>query len=197
VSTPYEARGRAGQKGRTRSALISSTRALIAQGVTPSVEAAAAAAFISRTTAYRYFSTQRALLIAAHPEMDTTSMLPPNPPQDPESRLDAVLKEFHRMILETEPQQRTALRLSLEPGSQPGEHPLRQGRAVGWIAEALSPLQTLLPEGDFMRLVLAIRSATGIEALVWLTDVAGLSREEATALTRDSAQALLRAALPG
>lgn len=190
-------RGRAGQKGRTRSALISSTRALIAQGMTPTVEAAAAAAFISRTTAYRYFSSQRALLIAAHPEIETTSMLPPNPPTDPEHRLDAVLKEFHRTILETEAQQRTVLRLSLEPGSQPGEHPLRQGRAVGWIAEALSPLQTLLPEEDLMRLVLAIRSATGIEALVWLTDVAGLSRDEATALMRDSAQALLRAALHG
>jgi len=108
---------------------------------------------------------------------------------------DAVLHEFHRMILETELQQRTALRLSLEPGSQRGDHPLRQGRAVGWIAEALSPLQTLLPEDDLTRLVLAIRSATGIEALVWLTDVAGLSREEATALMRGSAQALLRSAL--
>jgi AcrR family transcriptional regulator len=196
VSVPYEANGRASQKWRTRSALISATRALIAQGVTPTVEAAAAAALISRTTAYRYFSSQRALLIAAHPEIEMTSMLPPNPPQDPESRLDAVLREFHRMILETELQQRTALRLSLEPGSQPGDHPLRQGRAVGWIAEALSPLQTSLPEADLMRLVLAIRSATGIEALVWLTDVAGLSREEATALMRGTAQALLRSARP-
>ena len=192
---PYEAHGRAGQKGRTRSALISAARMLIARGVTPTVEAAAAAALISRTTAYRYFSSQRALLIAAHPEMETTSMLPPNPPRDPESRLNAVLHEFHRMILETELQQRTALRLSLEPGSQRGDHPLRQGRAVGWIAEALAPLQPLLPEEDLMRLVFAIRSAAGIEALVWLTDVAGLSREEATALMRDSAQALLRSAL--
>lgn len=192
---PYEAHGRAGQKGRTRGALISAARTLIAQGVTPTVEAAAAAALISRTTAYRYFSSQRALLIAAHPEIVTTSMLPPNPPRDPESRLDAVLHEFHRMILETELQQRTALRLSLEPGSQRGDHPLRQGRAVGWIAEALSPLQTLLAEEDLMGLVFAIRSAAGIEALVWLTDVAGLSREEATALMRDSAQALLRSAL--
>jgi hypothetical protein len=122
-------------------------------------------------------------------------MLPPNPPEDPESRLDAVLHEFHRMILETELQQRTALRLSLEPGSQHGDHPLRQGRAVGWIAEALSPLQTMLPDEDLMGLVFAIRSATGIEALVWLTDVAGLSREEATSLMRGSAQALLRSAL--
>jgi AcrR family transcriptional regulator len=194
---PYEAHGRAGQKGRTRTALISAARALIAQGMTPTVEAAAAAALISRTTAYRYFSSQRALLVAAHPEIETTSMLPPNPPHDPESRLDVVIREFHRTILETEAQQRTVLRLSLEPGSQRGEHPLRQGRAVGWIAEALSPLQTLLAEEDVMRLVLAIRSATGIEALVWLTDVAGLSREEATALMRGSAQALLKSALRG
>ena len=197
MSVPYEANGRAGQKGRTRSALISAAHALIAQGVTPTVEAAAAAALISRTTAYRYFSSQRALLIAAHPEIEMTSMLPPNPPQDPEGRLEAVLQEFHRMILQTELQQRTALRLSLEPASQHGDHPLRQGRAVGWIAEALSPLQTLLPEEDLMRLVLAIRSATGIEALVWLTDVAGLSREDATALMRGTAQALLRSAVQG
>ena len=194
---PYEAHGRVGQKGRTRSALISAARELIAQGATPTVEAAAAAALISRTTAYRYFSSQRALLIAAHPEIEMTSMLPPKPPEDPQSRLDAVLHEFHRMILETELQQRTALRLSLEPGSQPGDHPLRQGRAVGWIAEALSPLQGVLPEEELMRLVLAIRSATGIEALVWLTDVAELSREEATALMRGTAQTLLRSAVPG
>jgi hypothetical protein len=45
------------------------------------------------------------------------------------------------------------------------------------------------------RLVLAIRSACGIEALIWLTDVAGLSRRHASELMRWSALALLRAAL--
>ena len=38
---------------------------------------------ISRTTAYRYFPNKRALLVAAHPEIAATSMLPANPPQDP------------------------------------------------------------------------------------------------------------------
>ncbi len=188
----YESHGRAAQKQRTRSALVSAARALIVQGEAPTVEGAAAAALISRTTAYRYFSSQRALLLAAHPEIETRSMLPADAPQDPESRLELVLREFHRMILETEPQQRTVLRLSLEPGSQRGDHPLRQGRAIGWIGEALSPLQPWLSERDLRRLVFAIRSATGIEALVWLTDVAGLSRDEAVVLMRDSAQALLR-----
>ncbi|MDQ6774391.1 MAG: TetR/AcrR family transcriptional regulator [Candidatus Dormibacteraeota bacterium] len=196
MSVPYESHGRAGQKGRTRSALVSAARALIARGEAPTVEAAAAAALISRTTAYRYFSSQRALLLAAHPEIETQSMLPASPPEDPQSRLEMVLQEFHRVLLETELQQRTVLRLSLEPGARRGDHPLRQGRAIGWIAEALSPLQTSLPRRALMRLIFAIRSATGIEALVWLTDVAGLSRDEAVVLMRDSAQALLRSALP-
>jgi hypothetical protein len=86
------------------------------------------------------------------------------------------------------------LRLSLEPGG--GEELLlRQGRAIGWIEDALAPLRGRLRPSALRRLVLAIRSACGIEALVWLTDVAGLSRQQASRLMRWSALALLRAAL--
>ena len=59
----------------------------------------------------------------------------------------------------------------------------------------LAPLQGRLPPSILRRLVLAIRSACGIEALVWLTDVAGLSRRQASELMRWSALALLRATL--
>src|SRR5262245_23364797 len=52
---PYEATGRTHQKHRTRDALIAAARELVAKGLTPTVEEAAAAAAISRTTAYRYF----------------------------------------------------------------------------------------------------------------------------------------------
>ena len=75
------------------------------------------------------------------------------------------------------------------------ELPFRTGKAALWIEEALSPLREQMPRRELRRLVLAIRSAVGIEALVWLTDVAGLSRNEAAALMRWSADALLRAAL--
>jgi hypothetical protein len=37
----------------------------------------------------------------------------------------------------------------------------------------------------------------GIEALVWLTDVGGLSREEAVEVMRSNARTLLRCALEG
>ena len=177
MSTPYEANGRTQQKRRTRDALIAAARDLVAQGVTPTVEDAATAASISRTTAYRYFPNQAALLVAAHPETETRSLLTEDASDDPFRRLDAVIEEFNRIIIDTEVQQRTMLRLSLEPNAADrGPLPLRQGRAIGWIEEALAPLRTQLPSADLRRLVLAIRSATGIEALVWLTDVAGLSR---------------------
>jgi hypothetical protein len=45
------------------------------------------------------------------------------------------------------------------------------------------------------RLAVAIRSAVGIEALIWLTDVAGLSREEAAGALHWPACAMLRSAL--
>jgi len=184
------------QKRRTRQALLAAARELVSQGATPTVEEAALKASVSRTTAYRYFPSQRALLVAAHPEIEVRSLLPESPPEDPELRLDLVIQRFMGLILETEEQQRTMLRLSLEPDpGQRGPLPLRQGRAIGWIAEALAPLAERLPEVELQRLVLAIRSAAGIEALVWLTDVAGLTREEAIALIRRSARALLRSAI--
>jgi AcrR family transcriptional regulator len=196
MSIPYEQNGRSAQKRRTREALIAAARDLVANGEAPTVEGAAEAASISRTTAYRYFPNQRALLAAAHPETAALSLLPDNAPRDVASRLDLVIDEFTRMIVDTEAQQRTMLRLSLE--SDPAERaqlPLRQGRAIVWIEEALAPLHTKMSDAEIHRLAIAVRSATGIEALAWLTDVAGLTRDEATALMRWSAQALLQRAL--
>jgi hypothetical protein len=52
-----------------------------------------------------------------------------------------------------------------------------------------------MPEDELHRLALAIRATIGIEALVWLTDVGHLSREEALSIMRWSGRALLRAVL--
>jgi AcrR family transcriptional regulator len=192
-----EQTGRWRQKQRTREALISSARDLVTLGTTPTVEQAAERAGISRTTAYRYFANQRALLVAAHPETGTSSFLPPDASDDPVARLKTVIERFTQLISDTEPQQRTMLRMALDPIGSSAELPLRQGRAIGWITEALEPLRGALGDAQLHRLVLAIRSATGIEARVWLTDVARLPDGEAMAVMRWSAQALLAAALGG
>jgi AcrR family transcriptional regulator len=194
MSISYERTGRTRQKARTRAALLDATRELLAGGRTPTVEDAAEAAGVSRATAYRYFANQRALLVAAHPEIEAQELLGDHPPTDPEERLDRTVRALIRLTIETEPELRTMLRLSLEP--RPGEELLlRQGRAIGWIEQALSPLEGGLSRPALRRLVLAIRSACGIEALVWLTDVAGISRRQASEIMRWSALALLRAAL--
>ena len=196
MATAYELNGRTRQKQRTRSALVAAARDLVTEGETPTVDEAAARASVSRTTAYRYFPNQRALLVAAHPEIEAQSLLPASAPTDVAARLDAVVATFLRLIVDTEAQQRTMLRLSLDPDpSHRGELPLRKGRAIGWIGEALSPLRGVMSERDLRRLIFAIRSAAGIEALVWLTDIAGLSRKEAVQLMRWSAGALLRSAM--
>ena len=143
VSTRYEETGRTRQKQRTRNELIAAARELISQhGSTPTVEEAAAAASISRTTAYRYFSSQRELLVAAHPEIELSSLAPDDLGDDPETRLLMVVRAFIQMVIDSEAQQRTMLRLSLEPTSAATELPLRQGRAIGWFEEALAPARS-------------------------------------------------------
>jgi AcrR family transcriptional regulator len=196
MSIPYEQTGRTRQKLRTRSDLVAAARTLVARGGSaPTVEEAAAEAAVSRTTAYRYFPNQKALLVAAHPEIETPSLLPPDAGDDPEARLLAAVGAFIDLIVRTELQQRTMLRVSLEPDTLPGELPLRKGRAIGWFEEALAPLEPQLTEAGVSRLAVAVRSTVGIESLVWLTDVAGLSRAQAAELMHWSALALLHHAL--
>jgi AcrR family transcriptional regulator len=188
--------GRTQQKARTREALIRAARQLLGEGLTPTVEQAAAAAAVSRATAYRYFPSQSELLVAGLPEMVESSLLGESPPESAEARLEIVTAAITRQAVEYEPQLRAMLRLSLEPdASQRDDRPFRVGRRIVWISEALAPLETQLPPDEFERLVLAIAATVGIDALVWLTDIAHLSRPEAVELMRWSARRLLTASM--
>lgn len=190
---PYEASGRSAQKQRTRATLAEAARRLFAAGMAPSVDAVAEAAGISRTTAYRYFPNQRSLLAVAFPETQAATLLPDPPPRDIRVRLDLAIEGFTRFNLDNEAALRAQLRSSLEPGAvQP---PLRQGRAIAWLEDALAPLRSSKPDVDVHRLAVSIRAATGIESLVWLTDVAGVTREQYVALARWTARALLDSAV--
>lgn len=185
----YESVGRTAQKARTRDLLVRTVGELIARGSTPTVDEVAAASGVSRTTTYRYFPNQQALLLAAYPETDRTSLVDPSV-TDVRERLAAALDEHFRILRAWEPQLRASLRASLEPGS---DRPvLRGGRAIGWFTDALSPLAAT---HDVRALAIAIRAAAGIEPFVWLIDVAGLSADEAIATMRRTATTLLEEAL--
>lgn len=208
MGIPYEATGRTQQKARTRQALVDATRELLAEGLTPRVEDAAERARISRTAAYRYFPNQRSLLLAAQPQIQPETLLGDDAPIDPRARLDAFMAAFTRYNLTWEPQLRAALRVSLGPAAGrrrvdadvpdspgAGQPLLRRGRAIGWIEDALAPLRHSHPHIDRHRLAVAIRSATGIESLIWLQDIAGQSPAQAAETVRRTAHALLDAAL--
>ncbi len=196
IAVPYELTGRINQKARTREALIEAARRLLASGVSPTMEGAADAASISRTTAYRYFPNLRALLVATYPHIEERSLLGPEPPEDPEARLEAVADDQGRRILTYEAEMRAVLRLSLEsdPSGFAGL-PMHRGLRIGWIEDALAPRQGRMRDQDLQRLVYGIGATLGIEAFVWLTDIAGLPREEAVAVMRANASGILRAAL--
>ncbi len=196
MSIPYELQGRKRQKARTRGALVEAARKLLADGVTPTVEQAAEQADIARTTAYRYFPNQRVLLLATYPDLDAPSLLGDDPPSDVAARLEMVTEALTRQIVDHEPELRASLRVSLEAGGVKGDPlPLRQGRGIRWIEDALAPLRGHMSQPELRRLVLAIRASIGIEALVWLTDIGKLSRAESVESMRWSARALLRTAL--
>ncbi|MEY2471249.1 MAG: hypothetical protein QOK28_578 [Actinomycetota bacterium] len=195
VSTGYELHGRTSQKQRTRDALLTAARQLIADGETPTVEATADAAAISRTTAYRYFPNQRALLAAAYPTTELTSLMPEDAPTDVQERIALAVNRYLKDLFASEAQQRTMLRLSLQDDASSHELPLRKGRAIAWFTDALEPARPQLGDDGIRRLVLSIRSAIGPEALVWLVDVAGLSRRQAAAQMRWTAEMLCAAAL--
>jgi AcrR family transcriptional regulator len=196
MDVPYLHTGRTNQKARTRDALIAAARQLLARGVTPTVEAAATEASVGRTTAYRYFPNSRALLAATFPELEMTSLLGADSPEDPLARLESVAETLTQRCIEYEPEYRAQLLLALEGESADGESlPLRRGRRIGWIGDALSPLKGRIPGPELERLVLRIGATLGIEAFVWLTDMAGLSREEAAEVMRTNARTLLLSAL--
>src|SRR5262245_3867778 len=193
MSMAYLESGRARQKQRTRDHLLSAARELITSGDTPTIEEVAAAADISRTTAYRYFASRAELLAAAYPETGAASVLPDPPPAALDERVAAVAGFVIGRVQENEPQQRAMLRLSL--GEVPHELPLRQGRVIPWFLEALAPVAESIGEEGVHRLALALRAACGIETRVWLSDVAGLAPAEVSALQLWMVDALVKRAV--
>lgn len=197
MGVPRQEGGRVRQKARTRDALVAATRQLLRDGVTPSVEQAADVACVSRTTAYRYFSSQRALLAATFPQLEDGSLLGDHPPADVRARVALFTEKMTQSILANEAEMRAMLRLSLDPWVPLHEVALRQGRRTVWVADALAPLRGSLTKSRFERLTLAIAATAGIESFVWLVDVGGVDRGTAAAVIKSSCSALLEHELRG
>ena len=195
---------RANQKARTRAAIVEAAQQLDNLGSTPTVAEAAVEAGVSRATAYRYFPTQQALLVELTDV--TPSVLPVEEllasltTDDVEQRLLLLLDTFGPVVLAHEDELRRALWVYLDTwlrNRRNGvEDPpaVREGRRMRWLDAALEPLQDL-PDEQRRRLQAALALTVGIDSVIVMKDVCRLADDEALAVVRWAATALLRAGL--
>lgn len=167
---------------------------LVAGGENPSINEIADAAGVSRRTVYMHFPTLEQLLLDATlgslAQSAVDIALNEASENDPQARVETLVREFMRMSEETLPLGRRLIRLTVDA---PDSH--RGYRRIEWIERALEPLRKRLSPAKFERLVSALAMVLGWEALIVLQDIRGLRKAEQQRVTLWAAQALIRAAL--
>ncbi|MGH8962814.1 MAG: TetR/AcrR family transcriptional regulator [Jatrophihabitantaceae bacterium] len=199
---PAPGAGRVAQRRRTRNAIIAATTELLHDGATPSVDAIAAAADVSRRTIYTHFTSLEQLLLDAtvgamgSADIDAALDLDANG-EDVPARVDALIRGLLAISDTALPMGRRIIRLTVEnpPPRLPAGAPRRGIRRTRWIEQALEPWREQLSAEQFDRLVSALSMVIGWEAMIVLRDVRGLTPDAEQAATRWAARALLDAIL--
>jgi AcrR family transcriptional regulator len=166
------------------------------EGNIPTVPDAAAAAEVSRATAYRYFPSQAALLEAVLDErldhlIDDTQRAPHKP-------LSRLVDEAVDALRANEAALRAALRLSLSEwpygrgASAATGRPISRGGRIAMLEAALR--QHDLDETERERLVMSLSLVLGIEAWVVLKDIWRVDDETAKDVILRTARAITAAA---
>lgn len=168
---------------------------LLREGRTPTVAEAADRAGVSRATAYRYFPTQDTLLAPAQVHggeapLSDEQLLDTGIVTDPAARAGLVARRVGEYTFDNEQLIRTVLRLSLDPNLDYE----RPGHRRRWITGLLAPLQATADQRTLRRLAGALHLILGGEAVVALTDIAELDRQEALDVLAWTAETLVRAA---
>ena len=201
MALPYESFGRMNQKRRTRAALKAAAAEFVRRGETPTVAQVAEAALVSKSTAYRYFPSQEALVAevlldeAVRPDLEAV-FAAARTPGSAAARLDAVVRADHALVTKHEAAFRTALRAMLAPpAGPPAEVPRRPGNRLRYLADALTPVHDRLGAERLERLVAALAMCVGMESLLVTADICALPPAAAKGVKRWAAGALLQAAL--
>lgn len=173
---------------------------LARHGTVPSVSAVAAAAGVSRATAYRYFPSHSRLVEA----IVDASLGPVRQFESRETEGDARIRDLFAQTfprLEAfEPQLRAALQISLDHWAREAagtldEEPFRRGNRRRILARAAAPLRQRLGKRRYEQLLEALSLVYGIEPYIILKDMWGASNREVDRVTRWVAEAILERAL--
>lgn len=192
--------GRAKQRTRTRKDLLRAASRLMRQGVSPTLEAVAEEALVSRATAYRYFPNVEALLVEATVDVavpEPTEILADEVSQDPVVRLHRVETALHDMIVENEAALRAMLAITIQQGMRATDDdslPKRQNRRTPLIEAAIEPARHLFTPSALKLLSRALALIMGPEGVIVSKDVLQLEDAEARKVKRWAIRALVEAA---
>ncbi|WP_433175509.1 TetR/AcrR family transcriptional regulator [Actinoallomurus sp. CA-150999] len=191
--------GRANQKARTRKAIVDACRELTRSGAEVTMPQVARTALVSEATAYRYFpdlvSLLRESLAGAWPD-PTEALAPIADSADPAERVAFACEYLLRGVDAYQGAVRAMISQTITAPANPTARP---GIRFGLIDHALAPFEdadgpaSLTPAAmtDLKRGLAVIVSA---EALFTLTDLCGLSADDAIASAVRTATALTTAA---
>jgi AcrR family transcriptional regulator len=177
--------------------MLETATRLMQEGITPSVSEVAEAAHVSRATAYRYFPSQAALVhavvdAALGPILDWQSES-----KDAAARVEDLFRASLPRIEEFEATFKAALKLSLDQwarsrvGELGAEPRFTRGHRVDLLQAALAPLRARLSTQQIDRLAQALSLLFGIEAMIVLNDIWGLSSKDAEAVVIWAATGLI------
>lgn len=196
--TTQSTAGRVNQKQRTRTAILDAAGELIQSSAEVTMPLVARAALVSEATAYRYFPDLVTLLREA---LDGTwpssaeAMSPLQGCDDPVERVAYATDYLLRHVQRYQGAVRAMISASVV---RPDSAPIRPGYRFGLIDEALAPLDGTLgsrqPEA-LQQLKQRLAIVVSAEALFTLTDLCGLSPEDAIATAVHAARTITAAEL--
>lgn len=197
---PPDEAGPSGRRAQTQAALIAEAMQLARHGNVVTVAEVAAAAGVSRATAYRYFPSRARLIEAIVAEsLGPVRSFDSREVEGATRVRDLFVQTFPR-FKEFEAQLRAALQLALEhtaleKAGQLQEEPFRRGHRRTILARAADPLREKLGVHDYENLLKALSLVYGIEPYVILKDIWGASNREVDRVARWVADAVIEKAL--
>jgi AcrR family transcriptional regulator len=193
-----ENKGRTNQKARTQRAIIEACVELMRQRRSVTMPEVAQAAMVSEATAYRYFPDLASLLARALAEDWPTpaeALAPVAASEDPVERVAFATRFLLRGVAERQAVVRSMISATLVQPELSGT--ARPGIRFGLIEYALSPFVDVLEATapDLLaQLRLDLAVVVSAEALFSLTDLCGLSIEDAIDSAEKTAKTLTSAA---
>jgi AcrR family transcriptional regulator len=193
-----ESKGRTNQKARTRQAIVDACVELIRRGQPVTMPEVAKAAMVSEATAYRYFPDLASLLakaLAADWPTPAEALAPVEASDDPVERVAFATRFLLQGVAERHEVVRSMIAATI---AQPDlSSRARPGIRFGLIEYALAPfvdaLESTSPE-RLAQLRLDLAVVVSAEALFSLTDLCGLSVEDAIDSAEKTAGTLTSAA---